>query len=174
MLQGLLGQRDARIDLLESGVPLPGLTIRGGDEREHDVGDVRSNDRSMLLQRGKHLGQAALDVAVHRAGGTGKHTAHGAKIGDRVVGGYLRRARGVTGRRVRVAADRLENRRMDEGGGEAMRPPALLGVRDAIPGPSVGLIEVAEKPEGEAAHAVGRDHRVDTVCLVAEPPWVVG
>ena len=122
---------------------------------------------SMLVQSGKHLGEAALDVAAHRAGGTGKHTTHGAKIGDRVVGGYFRRARGVTGRRFRVAADRLENRRVDEGGGEAMRPPALLGVRDAIPGPSVGLINVAEKPEGEAAHAVGRDHRVDTVCLVA-------
>ena len=48
-----------------------------------------------------------------------------------------------------------------------MRPPARLGVRDAIPGPRVGLIEVTEKPEGEAAHAVGCDHRVDPVCLVA-------
>ena len=48
-----------------------------------------------------------------------------------------------------------------------MRPPARLGVRDSIPGSRVGLIDVAEKPEGEAAHAVGRDHRVDPVRLVA-------
>ena len=54
-----------------------------------------------------------------------------------------------------------------------MGPAARLGIGDALPAPSVGLIDVADKPEGEAAHAVGRDHRIDAVCLIANRQGVL-
>ena len=81
-----------------------------------------------------------------RSGGTGEHAGHGTKMGDGVVGAYLLGPRGVTGRRLRVAAHRGESRSVDEGGGEAMRPAARLGMGDAVPDPRVGLMTVADEP----------------------------
>jgi hypothetical protein len=58
------------------------------------------------------------------------------------------------------SAEKLENRRMVEGGGKAKWLAALLGIRDPVAGPSQCLIGMTKKPEGEGTLHVSRDHWV--------------
>ncbi len=69
-LEVRLGQPNAFIDPPESLVPSLDPAVSRGDESEHHGADMRSNDRSMVSQSGKHLGQAAIDIALLRTRGS--------------------------------------------------------------------------------------------------------
>ena len=110
-----------------------------------------------------HVGQAALDVALRSERGADEKPAEGLQVGDILVA----TDRGCAGRRgsgrVRVPADKLDERPMAEGGGEVEWLRALLGLGEPALGMGSRLIRAAVKPEGDSALREGRDHGMNAV-----------